>query len=297
MLRIQMLTVCFDASGKTPSTTTKRRGKSGEPDSPVLAVAGFASQAGVWAEFDYHWESVLLRYRAAYFHAAELAYDRGAYKDGWKGEKQKKDDFQGELMEVIENCGLRKFGNVLWTEDQNKVKSSKGLSADATATPYVLCARASVDDFIAYAIGEGQLENIEYVFEKGDEEHTLRQHFKKHSYQEPIFRWKHPVELKGIVQKPFMGLQAAGWIVWEYYMSLKRVFDERNSAYPYPPERWALKRFDDHRHVPGNVIVLYKSAPFLHLLKNHAASFVDLSKSVAEATARIESAKKGIIKA
>ena len=195
-------------------------------------------------------------------------------------------------MEVIENCGLRKFGSLLWNGDLNKAKAMMGLSTDSTASPYTLCARAAVEDFNAYAIGENQCANIEYIFERGDEENRLRQHFRKHSFQEPLFRWKHPVEHKGIIQQPFMGLQAAGWIVWEYYIAFDRAFQEKYSYYPYPPERWALNRFDDHTHVPGAVKILYKSAPFLHWLKNHHSSFLDLPKTISEASASLEVAKR-----
>jgi hypothetical protein len=293
-VRIQMLTVCFDASGKTPSTTTtKKRGKNGSvPDSLVMAVAGFASQAGVWAELEDKWQSVLSRYSVTYFHAGDFASCHGPFEIGWRGEEQKKRDFQSELMGVIEDCGLRKFGSLLWVSDLQKAKAMMGLATDSTASPYVLCARAAVEDFNAVAISEGQRESIEYIFEKGDEEDKLRQHFRKHSFHEPLFRWCKPVEKKGIIQQPFIGLQAAGWIVWEYYMAFSRSFQQEYSHYPYPPERWALKIFDDHRRVPGEVKILYKSSPFLHLLRNYSASFLDLSGAIAEATARLESAKR-----
>jgi hypothetical protein len=193
-------------------------------------------------------------------------------------------------MEVIERCGLRKFGSVLWVSDQNKAKAVMGLSTDSTASPYVLCARAAVEDLIAFAIGEGLRENIEYIFEKGDEENKLRQHFRKHSFHEPVFRWSKPVEKKGVVQKPFMGLQAAGWIVWEYYLSFCRSF--RESFKHATTGRWALNIFDDHRRIPGEIKILYKSAPVLDWLRQLPASLSDLSGPVLEATKRLEAAKK-----
>jgi hypothetical protein len=257
-----------------------------------MAVVGFASQAGMWAEFEDRWQSVLGRYSVTHFHAGDFASHKGPFENGWRDEEQKKRDFQSELMGVIEECGLRKFGSLLWVRDLQKARAMMGLATDSTAIPYVLCARAAVDEFNSFAIGEGQRENIEYVFEKGDEEDELRKHFKKHSLHEPVFRWCRPVEKKGITQRPFMGLQAAGWIVWEYYMALSRMFQEKYSHYPYPPERWPLKIFDDHRRVPGEVTILYKSSPVLHWLENQKAAFVDLSKGVAEATERLEAAKR-----
>ena len=292
-----MLTVCFDASGKTPSTTTKAQPKSKRqsksnpvPDSPVVAVVGFASQTGVWTEFDLLWASVLERYSVPFFHAGDFAYSRWPFDRGWKGEERKRRDFQSELMKVIQDCGLRKFGSVLWTDDHNKAKAMMGLSTDSTASPYVLCSRAAVEDFISYATREGQRENIEYIFEKGDEEDKLRQHFKKHSFQESIFRWSKPVEKKGITQRPFIGLQAAGWIVWEYYLSFFRSFQE---LFNHGVEgRWALRMFEDHRCVPGEIKILYKSAPLVDLMRQFRQSYVDLSQSVSEATELLEAAKR-----
>lgn len=290
---IQMLTVCFDASGKTPSISTstkKRRRRKVAPDSQVMAVAGFASQVGAWGDFDEQWGAVLKRYSVPHFHAADLAYCRNEYRRGWSGEQQKKDDFQSELMEVIENCGLRKFGSVLWVSDQDKARAQAGLSTDATASPFVLCARSAVEDFIAYAIGENQRENIEYVFEKGDEEDKLRKHFRKHSFQEPLFRWKHPVELKGIIQKPFIGLQAAGWLVWEYFMSFDRVFNPGRTLTAF--DRKTFRIFNDHRRIPGEIKILYKSAPLLHFMRNFVGSYPELFGKVTEVTARLEAATR-----
>jgi len=195
-------------------------------------------------------------------------------------------------MGVIEDCGLRKFGDLLWVSDQHKAKKMMELSTDSTATPYVLCARATVQDFNTFAIGDGQRENVEYIFEKGDEEDKLAKHLKKHSFHEAKFLWSRPVEKKGITRLPFIGLQAAGWIVWEYYVNFDRSFQEKYSHYPYPPERWALKIFDDHTRVRGDVKVLYKSSPFLHWFKNHQTAFVDLPKALSEATQRLEAAKR-----
>jgi hypothetical protein len=289
-----MLTVCFDASGKTPSSITKRKSRNSriQADSDVVAVAGFASQAGMWAEFDEKWKEVLQTYGVVYFHAGDLASCKGPFATGWRNEEQKKQDLQGELMGVIEDCGLRKFGSVLWTSDQQKAKEMLGLSSDPTATPYVLCARSAVEDFNSHAIGEGQRDSLEYVFEKGDEEHKLRRHFEKHSFHEPTFRWSKPVEKKGITRPPFIGLQAAGWIVWEYYMDFSRWFDKKHIHKVSPPDRWAFNVFDNHRRIPGEVKVLYKSSPFMHWLQNRDSSMPEMQKLLGESTARLEAAKQ-----
>jgi hypothetical protein len=292
---ILMFTSCFDASGKTPSTDARGSNRSTAkqaPDSPALAVVGFASQAGMWTEFDAKWSSILNRYHVEYFHAGDFAYSRKQFKTGWdhKQDQQKRMDFQYELIEVIQECGLRKFGSVLWISDQHKARATMNLSVDDTASPYVMCARTAVEDFIGFALGEGQRDNIEYIFERGDEESKLRKHFRKHGFHDPSFKWKHPVTPKGVTQQPFIGLQAAGWIVWEYYMSFCRSFAE---FFKHDVKgRWALQIFDDHRRVPGEVKILYKSAPLVDFMRQYQASFVDLNESIVEATKRLEAAKR-----
>jgi hypothetical protein len=295
-----MLVSCFDASGKTPSLsikTNRHRVKNttpAAPDSRVMAVAGFASQAGMWAEFDTQWSGVLERYDVPSFHAADFAHSKWPFDKGWKGEERKRRDFQSELMNVIQTCGLRKFGSILWVADQHKAKDDMELSTDATASAYVMCCRAAVEDFIAYAIREGQRDNVKYIFEKDDEEDRLRQHFRKHSFHEPDFAWGKEVEKKGIIQKPFLGLQAAGWIVWEYYMGFIRLID---ALFKHDVEgRWALRKFQDHREVPGDVKILYKSNPLVDFERQVQDSFDTRSKSVSEATNRIEEAKRNRMK-
>jgi hypothetical protein len=286
-----MLTVCFDASGKTPSNIpkSKRAKDKRAPDSQAIAVVGFASQAGVWAEFDTKWTAVLNHYKVMAFHAGDFARSRREFRDGWEG-AQKRRDFQAELIGVIQECGLRKFGSVLWTADLHKARTMMNLSGDPTASPYVMCSRSAVEDFIAFSIGEGQRDNIEYIFERGDEEEKLRAHFRKHSFQDPSFRWKHPVTLKGITQHPFIGLQAAGWIVWEYYMSFCRSFGE---FFKHDLKgRWALQIFDDHRCVPGDVKILYKSAPMMDFIRQYKVNFVDFNKNISESITRLEAVKR-----
>jgi hypothetical protein len=246
----------------------------------------------MWTDFDAKWSAVLNRYHVEFFHAGDFAHSQKQFKTGWdhKHDQQKRMDFQHELIEVIQECGLRKFGSVLWTTDQHKARTMMGLSTDHTASPYVMCARSAVEDFHTVAIGQGQRDNIEYVFEKGDEEGRLREHFRKHGFHDPSFKWKHPVTLKGITQQPFIGLQAAGWIVWEYYMSFCRSFAE---FFKHDVKgRWALQIFDDHRCVPGEVKILYKSTPLMDFVRQYQASFVDLSESIVEATKRLEAAKR-----
>ena len=50
--------------------------------------------------------------------------------------------------------------------------------------------------------------------------------------------------------------------------------------------------FEDHRCVPGEIKILYKSAPLVDLMRQFRQSYVDLSQSVSEATELLEAAKR-----
>ncbi len=285
-----MLTVCFDAAGKTPSIAGPRHTKrpKGKPkDSPVMVVAGFASHAGIWAEFDTRWDSVLRKYNVPFFHAGDFARSQEPFKHGW-GEERKRKDFQAELMAIIEECGLRKFGSVLWVADHLKAKANMDLATDPTADPYVLCSRAAIEDFNAFAVGEGIREDVRYVFEKADAEDKLRRHFRKHAFHEPDFMWSKMVVKKDIIQKPFLGLQAAGWIAWEYYLNFFRSFTPGQKH----EERWALKIFEDHGRIPGQLKILYKSAPLMDVLRVSNESFRRSLRVILEIADHLEDAKR-----
>jgi hypothetical protein len=287
-----MLTACFDASGKTPTMAGAKRVKATARDLPTMVVAGFASQAGIWTEFDQRWLAVLAKYSVPSFYAGDFARYKAPYDAGWAGKdnEQKRRDLQAELMDVIETSGLRKFGSVLSVADTQKARAVLGLQSDSTATPYVMCSRCCVDDLLTYAIRSGQNKTVTYVFEKGDEESNLRQHLSEHGFRDPEFAWGKPVEKRGISYDPFIGLQAAGWISWEYYQAFNRLGEWES---PHDPAgRWALKIFEDHRRIPGGIKVLYASNPRKKLLAGALASIPNLQKAVADATARIEKAKK-----
>ena len=57
---------------------------------------------------------------------------------------------------------------------------------------------------------------------------------------------------QGFVHDPFIGLQAAGWVAYEYYLDSDRLF------YSDPSHRWALEQFEK---LPGHIILNYYGDP------------------------------------
>lgn len=118
------------------------------------------------------------------------------------------------------------------------------------------CAEA----FNAHALSIGVTTNVEYVFEKGDPEQTLRGWFTDYGFNDPVFRWKKVhVDRKGMAHDPFRGLQAADWLAYEYYLASDRCIYKD----PSTVDRWALSQFEK---IPGEVIFLESNiATDLHL--------------------------------
>lgn len=235
---LQMLTVCFDAGGK-------------EKDHRILTVAGFASFAGVWTEFETLWQKRLDEDGLAYFHAGDFAHSVKNFAS-WKGDEQRRKSLLADLFRIIQDCGLRKFGVVLHLESFVKIR--KKHSADPFLGPFVnrvdafaYAATMAVESFQAYAAGEGIHDNVRYVFEKGDPEHILRRLFVAKGLVEPDFMWCKPhTGSKGFSYDPFVGLQAAGWIAYEYYLDMERLL------YSGPSDRWALRQFET---LPGYLTI------------------------------------------
>jgi hypothetical protein len=271
-----MLTACFDGAGKIE-----------DPKTPVIVVAGFSSIAGVWPEFDSQWSAVLAEFGVTHFHPRAFAYSIPPF-ERFKNDEPARRALVSRLLEVITSCGLRKFGAIIKKSDFTKGKAHLGFSADSTVDPYVLCSRSTVNDLHAFAKGEGADKTIITVFEKGDSEDLLKKHFDKHGLPEPEFAWSKEVYKKGKLQRIFIGLQAAGWITWEYYVDFCRV-SGLNDNRPTEKGRAAFRAFED---MPGNIKIPFASNLLGDILKQSSNSFGESQKVVHDATKRLEEIRR-----
>jgi hypothetical protein len=228
---ILMLTVCFDAGGK-------------EEDHDFVVVAGFAGFAEIWNEFDIEWQARLDKDRLPYFHSGDFSQSRNLFKTGWRDNEPRRRRLCQDLMQIIVGHGLRKFGTVIHIKTQRNIDPDirKAFLLDG----YVQGARDSVTTFNQYAKRIGVTRNVRYVFEKGDREHELRRRFNADGLNEPDFTWKsRHTNRKGFTYDGFLGLQAAGWIAYEYFLDMKC----RNEKYERTAEaRWAVAESDK---IPG----------------------------------------------
>lgn len=257
-----MLTACFDAAGKEQENQRDR----------IMAVAGFAGFGGQWKEFDERWSERLKRDGLPYFHAGQFAHSEGPFRT-WKGAS-----LSSDLMAIIKDAGLRKFGSVLHVDGYIKTRKKYIDQGYASLHPFAFAAMRAVDSFHAFARAEGVLRNVECVFEKGDPETDLRKLFAEYGYAEPFFKRSTPHrDRKGFEHDPFLGLEAAGWITYEYYLDSERLL------FSQATDRWALQQFEA---LPGDILFLYRDAPGPPLMDEQK-----MHDALAESIERLEHAR------
>jgi len=229
-----MLTVCFDAAGKEHDAAHT-----------VVVVAGFSGFSKQWEDFQREWNERLLRDGLIAFHAGDFAHFTGEFKSGWR-EKIRREELSGDLMGIIETNGLTRFGSVVPLQVQKGM--NQRLMREMRIDAYVHGASCAVSRFNDHAFRNNMRKNLEYVFEKGDSEDALRKRFRDDGYKEPRFTWKQThTDRKGFTDDGFVGLQASGWIAYEYYLDFTRVLDVSKAL---PPRRWAMGPFES---LPGEI--------------------------------------------
>jgi hypothetical protein len=231
-----MLTACFDAAGKDSS-------------GQMLVVAGFASFAGAWNEFEERWRHRLEQDSLMFFHAGDFAHSVNAF-EGWKGDEPRRRALAGDLIGIIQATGLRKFGRILQRDDISHIRNlakDYGVQLDG----FTVAAMETVHDFHAYAKSEGVNRDVRCVFEKGDPERGLRELFDQYGLASPFFEWSKPhSDRKGFRHGGFIGLQAAGWLAYEYYLDARRLLGG-----PQPSDRWAFRAFES---IPGHLQLMHR---------------------------------------
>src|SRR5262249_24419890 len=144
------------------------------------------------------------------------------FKTGWRENEPRRRALLSDLMDIIRGHGLTRFGCAVPVGVHNELDSSV---TDKSFDAYAHAALAAVDHFNAYARRE-KVEQIHYVFEKGEPEDALRRRFREEGFKDPHFTWRKPhLDRKGFLDPGFMGLQAAGWVAYEYWLDMTHTLD------------------------------------------------------------------------
>ena len=216
-----MYTTAFDASGKEDDKAT-----------PFLVVAGFASTAKEWEDFDRSWRARLFEDHLPYFHmqawhhwrnTSELFVDR----EYWN--QARIDKLMDDLLEILIRHSFRKFCCVVKNESYSEHLAAP-LRDQFLLNAYVLAARGVVQLAHEWTLYRDN-KPLEHIFEKGDKgKGMLMERMKIEGLAAPAFRWgKDRVDKRtGGLVPGFTPLQAADIYAYETFR-FARDFPEKGN--------------------------------------------------------------------
>ena len=89
---------------------------SGKEDLRCIVVAGFVSSAKDWEGFHQAWRERLAVDGLCYFHMSEFAHSTGTFREGWKGNDDRRKKIFGDLVGIIKSHAYRSFACVMLPE-------------------------------------------------------------------------------------------------------------------------------------------------------------------------------------
>lgn len=227
-----MLTFSFDASG--------------DENTPVLSVAGFASSEKDWSNFSERWTARLQKDGIEFFRAVDAAFYRGPFLH-WH-DKPNKEALRralfSDLMDILKSCVYRKFGCSIINKAFGGM--TPALKQEFALTAYSVAGRACEKKVREWILAEWKNHDmaIELVFEEGDlGKGKLQKRLDDDRCFSPTFRPKKDmISDGGIVRHGFIPLQAADWLAYELSVAMRNA--ENGKVVESTEElRWPLQEF------------------------------------------------------
>jgi Protein of unknown function (DUF3800) len=102
----QLARICFPSSDKDKymlmlEAYFDETGHDDDPNSRFCGILGCLAKAEDWERLERKWQKALSEAGIDFFHSTEFAHSTGQFKDGWKGDKKKRDDFYKYLLQII----------------------------------------------------------------------------------------------------------------------------------------------------------------------------------------------------
>jgi hypothetical protein len=233
---LSMLTAAFDASGH-------------EADQLCLVVAGFASSASDWREFDREWKKRLSEDGLVYFHMVEFAQFAKQFKD-WRGQEERRKKLLGDLLKIISTYTYRKFGAII-VNSTFQGRLSQQVRDAFRLNAYSLAGRSCVADVNRWWVERERIKTppVEHVFEDGDiGKGRLMERMSRDGYPTPDFRRKKDSYTpEGILIPAFTPLQAADFLAYELFEGTKKIETDGS----VDNLRWPLQEFLSMTGEPG----------------------------------------------
>jgi hypothetical protein len=140
-----------------------------EPGRSYLAMTGFVSEAGVWADFDRLWRARLLKDGLSYFHmqpfgGATSATPSKPFDKTWTGQKDRCEELLADLLDLIQSHAFRKFGTVV------QASAAQLLSGtfDCDMPGIEVAGRTVAIECELWRAREKYANRVEHIFESGD---------------------------------------------------------------------------------------------------------------------------------
>jgi hypothetical protein len=173
-----------------------------QPDPPVLycdesrrlgqntTVAGAIASVQDWLDFDVEWRQALRDNGLRYFRMSEFANSRGEFRNGWKRNETRRQEFFLRLAQIIVDHVVCWVGASVSQKDYEA--ADKIYQLHGYSEPYTVCGLTCVG--LAYQWRDANHLDylpLEYVFEDGDQHAgQLWQRCKEWYGEHPIFRQK-----------------------------------------------------------------------------------------------------------
>lgn len=198
----------------------------GRKNGGSVAVSGWLSTGERWAEFDREWQQMLDVSGVPYFHMKEFAHSVGAYSNGWKGEKEKRDNFIQFLIGAISHHAIAGFACLIERDVFEEVNREYRVK-EHYGNEYALCCRVCVAQVRHWLHRHRDYTAPQYVFEDGDERGRLGWLLESDGYAAPIFMpSRDRIAKDGTLIRGLLPLQAADLAAYE----LRKGFDDFGDA-------------------------------------------------------------------
>jgi hypothetical protein len=147
-------TAYFDASGKKDAH-------------PSITVAGAVASLRKWGSFEAAWSRVLKDEGVKEFHATDFAASLGEYK-GWRGDKTRRSNFLGRLIEIIRDSTNKLFVATVEMDGWNSV-NEEYLLEEYCFSPFALAGYSVIDLVLQWREKRKKRRSLEIIFEDGED--------------------------------------------------------------------------------------------------------------------------------
>lgn len=217
-----------------------------DPQTKVIAVAGYIAHDDQWTEFSRRWSSVLNSYGITSLHMKDFAHSVREFSS-WKGVTTKRNGFIAALTDIINTCTMESVSTAMLVDAYTQCDNRYALR-ETLGPPYAVAMLTTLARTAQWHRRRQLLEPLSFVIERGDNEQTAFRRVLERlgkwdlgNARPPAIQAKRWVDALGVVNH-CLPLQAADFLSYEtakmftdYLGKGKRVVRESIFRVSYPP--------------------------------------------------------------